>query len=172
MEFLKAGGDIFMDLSAHDVDYIRWALNDEVVSVFATGSSSNDKLRSAGVTDNATMIMKFRKGAVVTLTMSRHGYGYDQRCEIFGSNGLASVGHMHQNTAVIANNAGFWKSALKKSFPERFDQAFDSEMKAFVDTIFNRRIWPIKREDCVATQRVADAARQSAASGVMIQLQT
>lgn len=159
-----------MDLSAHDVDYIRCALSDEVVSVFATGSSSNDDLRSAGISDNATMVMTFSKGAVVTLTMSRHGYGCDQRCEIFGSGGLASVGHMHQSTAVIASSAGFWKSGLKHSFPERFDQAFDSEINAFVETIFKRSSWPIKREDCVVTERVADAARQSATSGSIVQL--
>lgn len=170
IEFLLKGGDIFMDLCAHDVDFIRYALNDEVVSVFATGSSSEDVLKEAGVFDNATMLLTFRKGTVVTLTMSRHGYGYDQRCEIFGSEGLASVGNSHETTAVVADMTGFWKSTLKHSFPQRFEQAFDSEMKAFVNTILHGTTWPITREDCVTTQRVADAARQSASSGVVVHI--
>ena len=61
-EFLLKGGNIFMDLSAHDVDYIMHALNDVVVSVYATGSSSTDELEAAGVHDNATMVMKFSRG--------------------------------------------------------------------------------------------------------------
>ena len=46
----------------YDVDYIRWTLQDEVVSVYATGTSSDDELKENGVIDNATMIMKFSKG--------------------------------------------------------------------------------------------------------------
>lgn len=60
--FLLTGGDIFMDLAAHDVDYITHTLQDEVVSVYASGSSSDDDLAAAGVHDNATMVMNFRKG--------------------------------------------------------------------------------------------------------------
>jgi len=61
-EFLLTGGDIFYDLSAHDVDYIRWCLNDEVVSVYATGTSSSKELEEAGVHDNATVVMNFKRG--------------------------------------------------------------------------------------------------------------
>jgi predicted dehydrogenase len=61
-EFLLKGGNIFMDLSAHDVDYIMHALDDEVVSVYATGTSSFPELAAVGVHDNATMLMRFSKG--------------------------------------------------------------------------------------------------------------
>lgn len=61
---LQGGGNIISDCSAHDVDYIRWTLKDEVVSVYATGTSSDDELKDAGVIDNATMIMKFSKGTL------------------------------------------------------------------------------------------------------------
>jgi len=92
LEFLLSGGNIFMDLSAHDVDYIRWCLNDEVESVYATGTSSNEVLKDAGISDNATLLLNFRKGTVVTIFMSRSAsYGYDQRCEIFGERGLLKV---------------------------------------------------------------------------------
>ena len=59
---LRGGGNIISDCSAHDVDYIRWVLGDEVASVYATGTSSDDELREAGVIDNATMVMKFVRG--------------------------------------------------------------------------------------------------------------
>jgi myo-inositol 2-dehydrogenase/D-chiro-inositol 1-dehydrogenase len=61
-DFMLTGGNIFVDLCAHDVDYIRWLFDDEVVSVYATGTSSDKVLGDAGVHDNATMIFKFKKG--------------------------------------------------------------------------------------------------------------
>lgn len=59
---LQGGGNIISDCSAHDVDYIRWVLQDEVESVYATGTSSDDELMERGVIDNATMVMKFSRG--------------------------------------------------------------------------------------------------------------
>ncbi|KAL7524145.1 hypothetical protein ACHAWF_000828 [Thalassiosira exigua] len=82
--FLLAGGNIFFDLCIHDVDFIRWALQDEVESVFATATYSNSELKRSGIHDNATMVLSFRRGALVTLNLSRHScYGYDQRCDIW-----------------------------------------------------------------------------------------
>ena len=51
-----------MDLSAHDVDYIMYTLQDVVVSVYAVGISSDDDLAAAGVYDNATLVMNFSRG--------------------------------------------------------------------------------------------------------------
>lgn len=60
---LQGGGNIISDCSAHDVDYIRWVLGrDEVESVYATGTSSDEELKERGVIDNATMVMKFARG--------------------------------------------------------------------------------------------------------------
>lgn len=163
IEFLLTGGDIFMDLSAHDVDYIRYALDDDVDSVFATGSSSDERLKEAGVYDNATAVLTFKKGTVVTLTMSRSAcYGYDQRCEIFGSEGLACVNNEFAQSSVISNAGGVHQSRLKHSFPERFEAAFGQELESYADCILEGTKWPIAREDCIATQLVADACRKSA----------
>ena len=61
--FLLAGcGNIISDCSSHDIDFIRWVLQDEVMSVYATGMSSDEELKEKKVIDNATMVMKFGKG--------------------------------------------------------------------------------------------------------------
>ena len=86
MEFLidDGGGDIFMDLSAHDVDFILQVMKQnntatadstnnnnadaddaddaDVISVYATGTSSLPELEAAGIHDNATMVLNFRDG--------------------------------------------------------------------------------------------------------------
>jgi len=171
IEFLLTGGNIFSDLSAHDVDYIRWVLNDEVASVFATGTSSTKILEDAGVHDNATVVLKFQKGAVVTLFMSRSAsYGYDQRCEIFGDKGLASVENQHMNSTVLADENGIHRSPLKYSFPQRFNQAFATELDVFADVLLDHAVWPITGNDCIAVQKVSDAARLSCELGEVVEL--
>merc|ERR1712232_157912 len=161
-EFLLDGGEIFMDLSAHDVDYIRWCLQDEVKSVYATGTSSNELLENAGVHDNATLLLKFRKGAVVTLFMSRSStYGYDQRCEIFGENGLLKIENEHCHNTTLSNTNGIHQAKYKLSFPQRFQQAYKAELDAFADTILHKSPWPILQRDCMAVQKIAEAALRS-----------
>jgi len=170
-EFLLNGGNIFMDLSAHDVDYIMHTLQDHVVSVYATGTSSTEELEAAGVHDNATMMMRFSKGTVVTLFMSRSAtYGYDQRCEIFGEEGLVSVGNEHKHSTTLSNQAGIHQSNLKYSFPQRFHQAFGTELDAFADTVLLKEKWPVTAENCIMVQKVADAADISCKSGQVVEI--
>lgn len=171
-EFMLAGGDIFLDLCAHDVDYIVDVLDDEIVSVYATGTSMDPELQAAGIHDNAIMVMNFRKGAVATLFMSRSAnYGYDQRCEVFGAQGgLVSVMNQPENTMVLSDRTGVTHSRLLNSFPERFQAAFALELDAFADTLLGNRDWPISAEQCVKVQRVADAARQSCMEGRVVEI--
>jgi myo-inositol 2-dehydrogenase/D-chiro-inositol 1-dehydrogenase len=198
-EFLLKGGNIFMDLSAHDVDYIMQVLKDDVVSVYASGTSSTDELAAAGVHDNANVLMKFSRGTciydyvlkrfttcaflfllltldlssgtVVNLFMSRSAtYGYDQRCEIFGDGGLISTHNKHAHSVVLSNGGGVLHSKLKHSFPQRFNQAFASELDAFCSTLLLGTPWPVTADQCVRVQKVADAAKLSCDEDRVVQI--
>ncbi len=103
--------------------------------------------------------------------MSRSAlYGYDQRVEVFGTDGLASVGNQHSNSSIIATSGGFVQPKLMHSFPDRFNQGFDAELEAFADTILLDKDWPITREDCINVQRVADAAKKSSEENRVVHL--
>lgn len=182
-EFMITGGNIFMDLAAHDVDYILHATSMSatqprvVESVYAVETSSTPQLAAAGVHDNATMIMNLSQNMTVTLFMSRSAvYGYDQRCEIFGTDGLCSIQNVHEHATVLSTVDGVSKSRLQHSFPERFHEAFRLELEAFADILDSRRsrntagasLWPVSAKQCVEVQRVADAARLSAETGQVV----
>jgi len=171
-QFMLQGGDIFLDLCAHDVDYITNALQDDIVSVYATGTSMDPELKEAGIRDNAIMVMNFEKGAVATLFMSRSAtYGYDQRCEVFGDKGLVSVMNHPETSMVVSDVQGIQQSRLKHSFPERFQEAFALELDAFADVLLANKSWPVSAEQCVKVQKVADAARQSCAEGRLVEIE-
>eukprot|EP00605_Chrysophyceae_sp_TOSAG23-4_P001090 GSChrysophyteH1.ASY1.ANO1.1196.1 assembled CDS len=172
-QFLLAGGNPFMDLSPHDIDFARWILADEPTEVYATGSSSTEELRAAGIYDNATMLVKFSRGAVVTLNMSRGAtYGYDQRAEVFGNAGSVSVGNQFGTSTSIFDTHGVHASKLKHSFPQRFREAFENEVDAFADTILCHKTWPVDMQACIAVQSVAEAANLSALEGRSVSLAT
>ena len=60
----------------HDADYARFLARDEVVSVSAHGASFSLELKAAGIFDFATAVLRFRKGTVATVDLSRHSaYG-------------------------------------------------------------------------------------------------
>jgi len=90
IEFLKTGGDPFHDLFVHDIDYVRYLLggDDDVVEVMASGTSFVPELREAGVMDTAVTRVTFASGVVYNGEFTRSStYGYDQRCEVYGSSG-------------------------------------------------------------------------------------
>lgn len=170
-EFLLTGGNIFMDLLAHDCDFICHALDDSVVSVYAKGTSSDKELATADVHDNATVVLTMKRGTIVSVFMSRSAcYGYDQRCEIFGTKGLVSVRNVHEHSTVISTNEGIHSSKLQHSFPERFREAFEKELNAFAETVLRNKEWPVTAKQCIDVQRIADAAAQSASSAELISM--
>jgi myo-inositol 2-dehydrogenase/D-chiro-inositol 1-dehydrogenase len=108
----------------------------------------------------------------VTLFMSRFAaYGYDQRCEIFGTEGSVSVQNVPEHTTTIATAAGMRQARLQHSFPERFHHAFGLELDAFADTVLHDKAWPVSPDQCIHVQKVADAARLSCEIGTIVSLQ-
>jgi myo-inositol 2-dehydrogenase / D-chiro-inositol 1-dehydrogenase len=125
-------------------------------------------------------------GAVVTLFLSRSAtYGYDQRCEIFGTQGLAAVGNPHEHEAKLCNVHGISRSRLAHSFPQRFEKAFALELDTFANVLVSQQrergdgnkngnasccTWPVTAEQCIHVQQVADAARLSCETGQVVRI--
>ncbi len=103
MRFLNAffGGHHFTvslsflsDLAPHDVDFINHMFGDVPEVVQGYGTTFDPKLEAVNVIDTALMVLKYPCGAIVTLEMSRSAsYGYDQRMEVFGTEGMVTVRH-------------------------------------------------------------------------------
>ena len=168
-QFLENGGCPFMDLSPHDLDYVRWTLGQEPIEIFASGSSSNPDLAAANVLDNAFIFVKFDGGTLVSMQMSRGAtYGYDQRCEFFGDAGRVTVGNQLKTSDTLADANGCHMATLKHSFPERFAHAFALEVAAFAEVVLDGAIWPVTERDCVMVQAIAQCAAQSEREGRVI----
>ncbi|WP_427133649.1 Gfo/Idh/MocA family oxidoreductase [Pseudarthrobacter sp. S9] len=168
VEFLATSGGLFRDCSVHDFDILRWLTGREIVEVYARGSNNGDPaIGEVGDVDTALALVTFDDGTVGTVSATRYnGAGHDVRLEIQGSRASAMVG-LDEKAALTSAEAGitFPSGEPHKTFAERFDQAYRSEMAAFVELILGRRENPCTPEDAVAASRVADAAQESLETG-------
>ncbi|HAG61220.1 MAG TPA: dehydrogenase [Arthrobacter bacterium] len=173
VEFLASSGGLFRDCSVHDFDILRWLTGREIVEVYAKGSNNGDPaIGAVGDVDTALALVTFDDGTVGSVSASRYnGAGHDVRLEIQGSSRSLMVG-LDEQTAMASAEAGiaFPAGESHSTFAERFDQAYRSEMAAFVELILGRRENPCTPEDAVAASRVADAAQESLATGVPVKV--
>lgn len=137
IEFLKTGGDPFHDLAVHDIDYVCNLLGEYPTRVYAHGTSLSSELRAANVMDKASVWLEFpQSGVVCTMDLSRSAvYGYDQRIEVAGENGMLQVTNPRKTSLVQAGGHGIMDDTLLHSFPERFREAYLLELDHFVDVL-------------------------------------
>lgn len=173
VEFLATSGGLFRDCSVHDFDILRWLTGREIVEVYARGSNNGDPaIGAAGDVDTALALVTFDDGTVGTVSATRYnGAGHDVRLEIQGSCRSLLVG-LDNKTAMASAEPGvvFPAGEAHRTFAERFDQAYRSEMAAFVELVMGQRDNPCTPEDAVAASRVADAAQESLASGLPVRV--
>jgi myo-inositol 2-dehydrogenase/D-chiro-inositol 1-dehydrogenase len=173
VEFLATSGGLFRDCSVHDFDILRWLTGREIVEVYAKGSNNGDPaIGDVGDVDTALAVITFDDGTVGTVSASRYnGAGHDVRLEIQGSNRTVMVG-LDSKSALASAEAGitFPDGEPHQTFAERFDQAYRSEMAAFVELILGERENPCTPQDAVAASRVADAAQESLVTGAPVKV--
>jgi myo-inositol 2-dehydrogenase/D-chiro-inositol 1-dehydrogenase len=137
IEYIKVSGGIFLDMTIHDFDMARFLIDSEVDEIYAAGGVMVDPaIGRAGDVDTAIITLRYRNGVIGTIDNSRRAvYGYDQRVEVFGSEGMVMVSNKTPDSAVISDAAGVQGSLPLFFFVERYAEAYVAEMKEFVECI-------------------------------------
>jgi len=162
MEFLRVSGGIFLDLAIHDFDMIRFQLG-EVQEVYAAGGVLIEpKLKEFGDIDTDVVIIKFANGAVGTINNSRKAvYGYDQRLEVFCSNGTAMANNEAETTAVKGNRDGFLSAKPPYFFMQRYAPCYVEEVRQFIECVRDNKPTPTSGADGRAAVALGYAAWKS-----------
>ncbi len=137
MSYIKVSGGIFLDMTIHDFDMARYLSGSEVEEVYtAAGVMVDPAIGEAGDVDTAVITLRFANGAIGTIDNSRKAvYGYDQRVEVFGSEGMVQAHNNTPDNDVYFNADGVHSAKPLYFFLERYMESFIVEMKEFVQSI-------------------------------------
>ncbi len=162
-EYVKASGGMFLDMTIHDFDMARYLSGSEVVEVFTAAAVLVDpEIGRAGDVDTAVITLKFANGAIGTIDNSRKAvYGYDQRVEVFGSNGMVSVSNNFPDSHIYSNAEQVSSAKPMYFFLERYTESFLAEMREFISAIVENKETPVIAEDGKKPVLIAMAARKS-----------
>ena len=117
LAYVKVSGGIFLDMTIHDFDMARYVAGSEVVEVFARGAVNVDAgFAEAGDVDTALVTLVHESGCLTAIDNSRQAvYGFDQRVEVFGSDGMAASENPLAHTAVVRTARGTRQTRCRTS---------------------------------------------------------
>ena len=139
LDYLKGSGGIFRDCTIHDFDLARFILGDDPITQVSAFASQlvNEDVKQINDHDTTMCILKSKSGVLVHINNSRRAvYGYDQRVEVFGSNGM-----MISNNQTPSSVEKFTSTHTKSQDPihyffiERYSQSYRDQFYDFIKNI-------------------------------------
>ncbi|WP_067783008.1 inositol 2-dehydrogenase [Actinomyces vulturis] len=171
VEYIKVSGGIFRDMTIHDFDMARFFLGD-IVEVYAFGQNLDPEIAPTGDYDAAVVTLKGANGTVATIINNRHcASGYDQRLEASGPLGTLFADNIRPTTVRMSTkDATDAQDPYLDFFLERYDAAYRQELSLFIDAVNNGTTPPTSIEDAIEALRLAEAATESARTGLPVKL--
>ncbi|SDS80752.1 Gfo/Idh/MocA family oxidoreductase [Actinoplanes derwentensis] len=158
---------IFTQTLIHDFDTLNW-LNPgaHAVDVLATADAliAPDH-RDRGHLDTAVVVIRYSNGAIATAEASfAAAYGYDVRGEVFGSNGMVTMGEGATTSMRLHDLAG------RAAFTARSDtdllvDSYTGELTEFCRAVTEKRPAAVTGDDAYAAFAIAQACIDSVTTG-------
>jgi myo-inositol 2-dehydrogenase/D-chiro-inositol 1-dehydrogenase len=163
LSYVKVSGGIFLDMTIHDFDMARYVAGSEVVEVFAHGAVNVDSgFADAGDVDTALVTLVHENGCLTAIDNSRQAvYGFDQRVEVFGSDGMAASENPLAHTAVVRTAGGTHLPTLPYFYLERYVPSYVREWEAFRGALGSGEPPPVSVDDARAPLVIGLAAWRS-----------
>ena len=137
ISYIKKSGGIFLDMTIHDFDMVKYLSGSEISELYVKGGCFVDpEIEKAKDVDTAIINMSLKNGVLATINNSRKAvYGYDQRIEVLGSKGVLKVENKLLNKVVKGTGEGFISSNPQNFFIDRYEQSYEKELMNFVQSI-------------------------------------
>lgn len=172
VDYIKVSGGIFLDMTIHDFDMVRFISGEEVTEVYAAGGVTVDPaIGEAGDIDTAVVTLRLESGALAVIDNCRRAsYGYDQRLEAFGSKGQVAISNDTASSAVVSDANGVTAEKPLYFFLERYMQAYAAEVEAFVAAVRDDTPVPVGIDAGLQSVLIGVAAKKSLELGRPVKL--
>ncbi len=173
-EYVADSGGMFLDMTIHDFDMVRFLSGSEVEEVQAFGAVLVDPaIGKAGDIDTAVVTLKLANGALAVIENSRKAvFGYDQRLEVFGSEGGVEAFNEAPCQVVRRTAAGIRAENPLYFFLERYQRSFVVELEAFIASIRDDHEPPVGGRDGLMSVLIGLAAARSMAENRPVKVET
>jgi myo-inositol 2-dehydrogenase / D-chiro-inositol 1-dehydrogenase len=172
ISYVKVSGGQLRDQTIHFFDLLRWLTNDEPVEVYAMGAALVDPaIGEAGDVDTSIVSIRMASGAFCQIDSSRRaGYGYDERIEVFGSDGMAESARQHFRGLSLYKGKRIVTDGLHAGWFERIEQSYYQAIDTFFKSIEKGTPPSPSLEDGLRAQLIADKATESIKTGRAIKI--
>lgn len=172
VDYIKVSGGIFLDMTIHDFDMVRFISGEEVTEVYAAGGVTVDPaIGEAGDIDTAVVTLRLESGALAVIDNCRRAsYGYDQRLEAFGSKGQVAISNDTASSAVVSDASGVTAEKPLYFFLERYMHAYAAEVEAFVAAVRDDTPVPVGIDAGLQSVLIGVAAKKSLELGRPVKL--
>jgi myo-inositol 2-dehydrogenase/D-chiro-inositol 1-dehydrogenase len=122
---------------SHEIDAARWLLGHELAAVTVHRPRPSGGA-PAGLSDPQFVVFETDRGALVDVEVFVNcGFGYQVRCEAVCEAGSARIGEGH---TMVVTAAGGAREEVPDDYLLRFADAYDRELRAWVDATRSGRV--------------------------------
>jgi myo-inositol 2-dehydrogenase/D-chiro-inositol 1-dehydrogenase len=167
IELLRVCGGHYRDSGVHFFDLLRWITNDEPDEIFVYGACLIDPVvAELGDADTSVISLRLSQGALCHIDCSRRtAYGYDERIEVFGSDGMIESRRKRRRDISLYQGRSVIEGGLYPGWFERIKESYVLELDAFIKTLEQGATPSPSLDDGLKAQAIAEAATESFKSG-------
>ncbi len=120
------------DAAIHEIDAVRWLLDQELAAASVWTPRRTSKV-SAELQDPLIVLLETEQGVTIDdEVFVSAGYGYDIRCEVVGETGAVAL---DDGGGARLRSAGTSAVAVPSTFLDRFEDAYDAELRAWAASV-------------------------------------
>lgn len=167
---------MFVHMLGHNIDILRWLLNDEVERVYVESDSFMHKVK--GEDDNICVLIRFKKGAIAvsedcwTLPGNFPTEELDMRMDLVGTEGSLVLDNTNQMISMCNTEKGWYFPGMLR-WPGGVEEdsgmesyALKDELTHFIRCINDPSLTPVGSvDDAIINLKVSIACEKSAREG-------
>lgn len=157
MDYISTSGGMISDMTIHDIDMALYLTGATIKEVYSKGQIRIEpELKAYNDIDTATSVLTFDNQTTCTIINSRQTvYGYDQRIEVFGSQGMISVGNQLIDRLSISGPEGQQFSPPEPFFLERYAASYRVETDDFITRLQLDQSPSVTLKDAIRASEIA-----------------
>lgn len=153
------------DAIIHEIDVTRWLLDEEITSIQVIPPARSPKA-AAHLQDPQFAVFQTESGVLSTVSFFGNcTYGYDVRCELTGSEGVASLINPASSSTFLG---GADASPIPSSWKVRFGATYHAEIQAWIAGLLQGETVGPSAWDGYAATRVAEAGVEAVRTGLRV----